>query len=88
MVRAAGGWGRLVNKRERAQGGLARGGRPEMGRKGESRVRGGGKRPRHGLDSVQLGGRGFLFFFLFSNFYIPFYTLFLLNINLIDDLRC
>jgi hypothetical protein len=55
---------------------------------GVAGARGGGKRPRHGLDSVQLGGRGFLFFFLFSNFYIPFYTLFLLNINLIDDLRC
>jgi hypothetical protein len=29
-----------------------------------------------GLDSAQLGGRGFLFFFLFSNFYIHFYILF------------
>jgi hypothetical protein len=45
-----------------------------MGRKGESRARGGGggERPRHGLDSAQLGGRGFLFF---SNFYIHFYIL-------------
>jgi hypothetical protein len=50
-----------------------------MGRKGESRARGGGERPRHGLDSAQLGGRGFLVFFLFSNFYIPFYILFLLK---------
>jgi hypothetical protein len=38
----------------------------------------GGGRGR-GLDSAQLGGRGFLFFFLFSNFYIHFYILFLLN---------
>jgi hypothetical protein len=50
-----------------------------MGRKGESRARGGGRRPLHGLDLAQLGGRGFLFFFLFSNFHIHFYILFLLN---------
>jgi hypothetical protein len=45
MVRAAGGWGRLISERERERrvGWRARGGRPEMGRKGESRVRGGGE---------------------------------------------
>jgi hypothetical protein len=37
---------------------------------------GGGSGRGRGLDSAQLGGRGFLFFFLFSNFYIHFYILF------------
>jgi hypothetical protein len=77
MVRAAGGWGRLVNKRERAQGGLARGGRPEMGRKGESRVRGGGGRGR-GMGWIQsnLVGEGFSFSFYFPisiSLFIPFF---------------
>jgi hypothetical protein len=77
MVRAAGGWGRLVNKRERAQGGLARGGRPEMGRKGESRVRGGGGSGR-GMGWIQsnLVGEGFSFSFYFPisiSLFIPFF---------------
>ena len=33
------------------------------------------RRPRHGLDSAQLGG-GFLFFFLFSNSYIQIFFIF------------
>jgi hypothetical protein len=75
--RATGGWGRLVSEREREHGAAAR---AEAGRKwaeggGESRAQG-GEWPRHGLDSAQLGGRGFLFFFLFSNSYIHFYIFF------------
>jgi hypothetical protein len=67
-------------ERERAQGRLARARRQAGdGPKGGVAGARGGKRPRHGLDSAELGGRGFLFFFLFSNFYIHFYILFLLN---------
>jgi hypothetical protein len=62
---------------EGARSGCAR---AEAGREwaeggGESRAQG-GEWPRHGLDSAQLGGRGFPFFFLFSNLYIHFYILF------------
>jgi hypothetical protein len=63
-------------ERERAQGGLARTQKqPGNGSRRGSRGRAGGggaTRPRHGLDSAQPGGRGFLFFFLFSNSYIHF----------------
>jgi hypothetical protein len=77
--RAAGRWGQLVSERERERGaGCARArSRPEMGQKGGNRGREGGRRPRHGLDSAQLGGREFLFFF--SNSYIHFLYSFLLN---------
>jgi hypothetical protein len=65
--RAAGRWGRFVSERERERraGWRARGSRPEMGRgEGVAGARG-GKRPRHGLDSAQLGERVSLFFFFF-----------------------
>jgi hypothetical protein len=67
--RAAGRWDRLVSGRERegrAERLRVRGSRPAMGRKGVSAgARGGGRRPRHGPDSAQLGGRGFsLFLFI------------------------
>jgi hypothetical protein len=66
--RAAGEWGRFVSERERAQGRLARAGEQAgNGPRGGSRGRegGGGKRPRHGLDSAQLGERVSLFLFIF-----------------------
>jgi hypothetical protein len=62
--RAADRWGRFVSERERERraGWRACRSRPKMGRgEGVAGVR--GERPRHGLDSAQLGGRGFLFFF-------------------------
>jgi hypothetical protein len=68
--------------RERGRGAgwlRARGSRLAMGRKGGVRARGGGRRPRNGLNPAQQGGEGFLFFFLFSNSYFPFLYLFLLN---------
>jgi hypothetical protein len=72
--RAAGGWGRFISEgerereRERPHGGLARareqaGNGPRGGSRG--REGGGGKRPRHGLDSAQLGERVSLFLFIF-----------------------
>jgi hypothetical protein len=73
--RAAGEWGRFVSERERAQGRLARAGEQAgNGPRGGSRGReggggggggGGGTRPRHGLDSAQLGERVSLFLFIF-----------------------
>jgi hypothetical protein len=66
--RAAGRWGRLVSERERErQAGCARArSRPELGQKGGGRGREGGRRPRHGLDSAQLGReRVSLFLFIF-----------------------
>jgi hypothetical protein len=65
--RAAGGWGRLVSERERERGAAACAWKQAgNGPKGGSRGReGGGERPRHGLDSAQLGGEGFPFSFYF-----------------------
>jgi hypothetical protein len=64
--RLAGGVGSSARERERAQGGLARA-REQAGNgpRGGSRGREGGKRPRHGLDSAQLGERVSLFLFIF-----------------------
>jgi hypothetical protein len=81
---AVGGWGRFVSEREREReresAGWA-GARAGAGRKWaegrESRARG-GERPRHGLDSAQLGERVSLFLFIFLFLY-PFLYLFLLN---------
>jgi hypothetical protein len=82
--RAAGRWGWLVSERWAGCGAgwRARGGRPEMGRERRSAAaRGGGEGrgfgPRVGPAG---GGEGFfLFFFLLSNSYFPFWHLILLN---------
>jgi hypothetical protein len=87
---AADGWGRLVSERERAQGGLARvrESGPEMGRgKGScGRARGGAAAAWAGFSPAE-GGRALLFFFLFSNSFIPFFISFSFE-QLIDNLRC
>jgi hypothetical protein len=63
--RLAGGVGSSARERERRAGWRARGSRPEMGQgEGVAGARG-GKRPRHGLDSAQLGERVSLFLFIF-----------------------
>ena len=71
--RATGRWGRLVSERERERGAAARA-REQAGNGSEGGSAGvrEERRPRHGLDSAQLGG-GFLFFFLLSNSYIQFF---------------
>jgi hypothetical protein len=78
---AAGRWGRLVSEREGGKwGGCARAGAGwQLGRKGGSAGARGGRRPRYGLNPAQQRGEGFLFFFLFSNSYFPFFVFFLLN---------
>jgi hypothetical protein len=71
--RAAGRWGRLVSERERGSGAAARAReRAGNGPKGRRSAGVRGRRPRHGLDPAQLGGEGFLFYFLFSNSYFHF----------------
>jgi hypothetical protein len=59
-----------VRQRERERESVGRAGaRAGAGRKWaegrESRARGGGERPRHGLDSAQLGERVSFFIFIF-----------------------
>jgi hypothetical protein len=67
-------WGRRISgARARARSG------PEMGRGGGCHERERGKWPRGGLETAQLGGKGFLFFFLFSKFYFYFCIPFLLK---------
>jgi hypothetical protein len=65
--RAAGRWGRLVSEREResVERLRARGGTGwQWAERGESAGAREERRPRHGLDSAQLGGFSFSFYFL------------------------
>jgi hypothetical protein len=75
----AGRWGWLVSEREGGERGAAAragAGRPVMGRKGETRARGGGKAAVAWAGFGPGGRRAFLFFFLFSNshFHFCFYS--------------